>query len=97
MQYWGVGPYGDGAYEAVDQLADGFTAPAAGAVERRRLFVVRALRRNSRHPGQQSTKVAEVPFVSGTGENLHPDRVTGGDIVVEEIVDSGAYRTTGVA
>ena len=66
-----AGADGNRADEAVDQLANGFSLAAAGAIQGGRLVVVGGTGRENGRPREQPAKASQVAFVPGAGEHVH--------------------------
>ncbi len=86
VQNGSVLPDSDGSDQAVDELADGLSAPSAHAVERcGGLMVGRSGRKGSR-PSKETPKLTEVDLVSCSGQDFHPDRIANRDVAGEESI-----------
>ena len=83
---------GNGSDEAVDEPSHCFSMPATRAVQSGCVFVVGRFGGQQGGAPKEPSKVAEVLLVSCAGEHFHSDGVAGGDLVVQEGVDSVADR-----
>jgi hypothetical protein len=78
--------------ETVDQLSDSFAAHATGTIQPRCGVIVCRRGGQDRGSPQQPTKLGEVMFVAGAGEDFHRHWITDGEIVTEEAIDGIACR-----
>lgn len=90
-------PDGDSADKAVDELSHRFSLPTACSVQGRGGLKVAGLRRNDGGPSQQASEIGQVLLVAGPRQYFHSDGVARGNILVQERVDSVAYRAVGVS
>jgi hypothetical protein len=47
--------------------------------------------------GEQTAQIAEVPFVAGSGQYFHSDRVARGDLPGEQLINPDAHRASRIA
>lgn len=92
VQKLGSGSDRHGGDETVDQLPDSFAAHPTGAIQPSCGVIVSRRSGQDRGSPQQPTKLGEVMFVAGAGEDFHRHWITDGEIVTKEAIDGIACR-----
>ena len=90
MQHGRALAYGYRGDEAVHQLSDCFALPPTATIESGGIVVVRRLRREGGCPCQKAAKVQQVRLVPRSGEHLHADDITDGNLICKDFVDESA-------
>ena len=82
----------DGCDEAVNEPANRSTLLSAAAVERGCVIVVAWPSRKCYRSRQKPAELPQVKFIPRPGQQLHAHRVTGGDVLREQLVNPIADR-----
>ena len=81
----------DRSDEAVDEATDRLSAVPTPPIHHRRSVEVSRSAVKHLSPTEERAQVPQVTVVTSTGENLHQNRVTDGDVVVQQDVHFVAH------